>query len=108
MASTPTQQPDLDAIDNPTPLRWSLNDVLWGDDSVIVLLSGPAGEPYWLELDPERAAVLRQDLAGPDGEETHVVADGSDDPEHVDGCPGCEPAPAVPVVSSAAENGDAS
>jgi len=26
--------------------------------------------------------------------ETHVVADGSDDPEHVDGCPGCEPATA--------------
>jgi hypothetical protein len=34
---------------------------------VTVLLSGPAGEPYWLELDPERAAVLREDLAGPDG-----------------------------------------
>ncbi|MFD4257753.1 hypothetical protein ACFWR9_08975 [Streptomyces sp. NPDC058534] len=57
-----------DAVD-PTPLRWGLNDVLWGDDdSVIVLLSGPGGEPYWLELDPERAAVLRQDLAGPDRE----------------------------------------
>jgi hypothetical protein len=40
---------------------------MWGDDdSVTVLLSGPDGEPYWLELDPERAAVLRQDLAGPD------------------------------------------
>ncbi|MFF4536591.1 hypothetical protein [Streptomyces aureus] len=24
------------------------------------------------------------------GAETHVVADGSDDPEHVDDCPGCE------------------
>jgi hypothetical protein len=53
--------------DDPTPLRWGLNDVMWGDDdSVTVLLSGPDGEPYWLELDPERAAVLRQDLAGPD------------------------------------------
>lgn len=52
--------------DNPTPLRWGLNDVMWGDDDTItVLLSGPNGEPYWLELDPERAAVLRQDLAGP-------------------------------------------
>jgi hypothetical protein len=30
-------------------------------------------------------------------EETHVVADGSDDPEHVDDCPGCPP----PVVVSA-------
>jgi hypothetical protein len=51
---------------NPTQLRWGLNDVMWGDDdSVTVLLSGPDGEPYWLELDPERAAVLREDLAGP-------------------------------------------
>lgn len=56
----PTTAPD------PTPLRWGLNDVLWGDDNTVtVCLSGPAGEPYWLELDPERAAVLRQDLAGP-------------------------------------------
>ncbi|MFJ7999015.1 hypothetical protein ACIQ7D_17970 [Streptomyces sp. NPDC096310] len=59
-------EPDIAAADNPTPLRWSLNDVLWGDDdSVIVLLSGPDREPYWLELDPEHAAVLREDLAGP-------------------------------------------
>jgi hypothetical protein len=36
---------------------------------VTVLLSGPGGEPYWLELDLERAAVLRQDLAGPPAEE---------------------------------------
>lgn len=51
---------------NPTQLRWGLNDVIWGDDlSVIVLLSGPNGEPYWLELDAERAAALREDLAGP-------------------------------------------
>ena len=56
---------------DPTPLRWGLNDVMWGDDdSVIVLLSGPDGEPYWLELDAERAAALRQDLAGPDGDDT--------------------------------------
>lgn len=54
--------------DNPTQLRWGLNDVMWGDDdSVIVLMSGPDLEPYWLELDTERAAVLRQDLAGPEG-----------------------------------------
>ena len=66
---------DLASADNPTPLRWGLNDVLWSDDdTVIVLLSGPDGEPYWLELDPERAAVLRQDLAGPDGEEPSARA----------------------------------
>lgn len=57
---------DLASADNPTHLRWGLNDVLWSDDdSVIVLLSGPDREAYWLELDPERAAVLREDLAGP-------------------------------------------
>jgi hypothetical protein len=60
---------DLAAAENPTQLRWGLDDVQWGDDdSVIVMLSGPDREPYWLELDQERAAVLRQNLAGPDGE----------------------------------------
>jgi len=54
----------------PTPLRWGLDDVMYGDDDhVIVLLSGPDREPYWLNLDPERAAALRQCLAGPDGEQ---------------------------------------
>lgn len=65
-----TPATDIAAADNPTQLRWGLNDVLWGDDdTVIVMLSGPDREPYWLELDPERAAVLRQDLAGPPAEE---------------------------------------
>ncbi|GAA4823921.1 hypothetical protein [Streptomyces ziwulingensis] len=59
-----------DASD-PSPLRWGLGDVLWGDDgSTIVMLSGPEGEPYWLELEAERAAALRDDLAGPDGQPT--------------------------------------
>lgn len=57
----------------PTLLRWGLDDLEYGDDgSVTVLLSGPAGEPYWLELEPERAAALRDGLAGPDGEESAV------------------------------------
>lgn len=64
-AASPTAIADAD---NPTPLRWGLDDVLWGDDdSVTILMSGPDREPYWLELDPERAAGLRQNLAGPDG-----------------------------------------
>lgn len=59
--------PDPTTADDPTPLRWGLNDVLYGDDDTItVCLSGPDREPYWLELDRERAAVLRDDLAGPD------------------------------------------
>lgn len=57
-----------DAERDPIPLRWGLNDVEWcDDDNVIVLLSGPDGEPYTLELEPSQAAVLREDLAGPDG-----------------------------------------
>ncbi|MFE7328045.1 hypothetical protein ACFU8W_24240 [Streptomyces sp. NPDC057565] len=63
--------PDLAAADNPTRLRWGLDDVLWGDDgTATVLLSGPQGEPYWLELGVERAAALRQNLAGPGQDET--------------------------------------
>lgn len=59
----------------PTQLRWGLNDVMWGDDdNVTVLLSGPNGEPYWLELDQERANTLREDLAGPSNEPTARAA----------------------------------
>ncbi|WP_159024368.1 hypothetical protein, partial [Streptomyces scabiei] len=57
--------PDFQA--EPVQLRWGLNDIMYGDDdTTTVMLSGPDREPYWLELDPERAAVLRDDLAGPD------------------------------------------
>ena len=48
----------------PMRLRWGLDDVEYADDgSIVVLLSGPAGEPYVLELDRERAAALREALA---------------------------------------------
>lgn len=57
-----------DMMRDPIPLRWGLNDVGWADDdNVFVLLSGPNREPYTLELEPSLAAVLRDDLAGPDG-----------------------------------------
>ncbi|MFC8583485.1 hypothetical protein ACFUGD_02745 [Streptomyces sp. NPDC057217] len=62
-----TDQPDPTTADDPTPLRWGYGDVLHGDDdSIIVCLSGPTREPYWLELDPERAAALRKDLTPED------------------------------------------
>lgn len=52
---------------DPIPLRWGLDDIEHGDDdTVTVLLSGPDGRPYWLELDPERANVLREALAETD------------------------------------------
>ncbi|WP_328721766.1 hypothetical protein OHT52_21245 [Streptomyces sp. NBC_00247] len=51
----------------PTQLRWGLDDVMWGDDdTTTIMLSGPDGAPYWLELDPERAAALRDSLGGPE------------------------------------------
>lgn len=57
---------DPTTADDPIPLRWGLGDVLHGDDdSTTVCLSGPDREPYWLELDPERAAALRDDLTPP-------------------------------------------
>ncbi|MFD6335332.1 hypothetical protein ACFWGI_37925 [Streptomyces niveus] len=62
---------DLAASDSPIQLRWGLDDVLWGDDgTIIVMLSGPQGEPYWLELGEERAVALRQNLTGPRQDET--------------------------------------
>jgi hypothetical protein len=42
----------------------------------------PLPVPEW--VDAVRRAAL------PAAEETHVVADDSSDPEHVDDCPGCE------------------
>ncbi|ARX81574.1 hypothetical protein SMD44_00972 [Streptomyces alboflavus] len=59
--------PSVADADDPTQLRWGLGDVLYGDDdTTTVLMSGPAGEPYWLELDPDRAAALRDSLTSPD------------------------------------------
>jgi len=53
------------------------------------------GQFMWLSLEGEKAArfcparlTLVEDAEA--AEETHVVADDSDDPEHVDDCPGCE------------------
>lgn len=58
----------------PVQLRWGLDDVQYGDDGTItVMLSDPARKPYWLELDRELAAVLRANLAGPDGEQRRVL-----------------------------------
>lgn len=66
--AAPTAE-DLAAADDPTHLRWGLDNVLWGDDdTVIVLMSDEERRPYWLELDPERATVLRRNLAGPNRE----------------------------------------
>ncbi|MEU5596859.1 hypothetical protein [Streptomyces sp. NPDC020298] len=38
---------------------------------------------------PEWVTAVRQAIQEP-AEESHVVADDSDDPEHIDDCPGCE------------------
>lgn len=66
----PTTLPPAPAPDpEPTLLWWALDDVLYGDDdTTTVLLSDTRGRPYWLEMQPDRAAALRQNLAGPDAE----------------------------------------
>ncbi|MEE1814242.1 hypothetical protein PUR59_04300 [Streptomyces sp. SP18ES09] len=66
-AQPTTAAPDPTTADDPTPLRWGLDDVFHNDDdTVTICLSGPDGEPYWLGLEPERAQALRDDLAEPD------------------------------------------
>lgn len=63
-APTATPQPEAEA--EPVPLRWGLDDVMYGDDdTTTLLLSGPNSEPYWLELGPERTAALQDCLTGP-------------------------------------------
>jgi hypothetical protein len=50
-----------------------------------------AGQFLWLDLAGGRGARFCPARLTPvDAEETHVVADDSDDPEHIDDCPGCE------------------
>lgn len=49
------------------------------------------------ELRAEMGLVTHPATTQP-GEETHVVADDSDDPEHVDDCPGCDVATAARPV----------
>jgi hypothetical protein len=59
---------NADVARDPIELRWGLNDVFWNDDdTVTVLLSDADGQPYHLELEPDRAVVLQVDLAGPGG-----------------------------------------
>jgi hypothetical protein len=51
------------------------------------------GQFMWLDLAASRGAKFCPARLTPveqADEETHVVADDSDDPEHVDDCPGCE------------------
>ncbi|MGW1219495.1 hypothetical protein ACWD6O_34495 [Streptomyces californicus] len=66
LLGTSTAEGGSVAEQEPTSLRWGLDDVMYGDDdTTTVLLSGRDREPYWLELDPERTAALRDALAGP-------------------------------------------
>ncbi|MFF8918032.1 hypothetical protein ACF08M_33200 [Streptomyces sp. NPDC015032] len=72
-----TCAPDPTTADDPVPLRWGHGDVLHSDDNTtIVCLSGPGGRPYWLELEPERAQALRDDLTPPAAEpDVHPAAE---------------------------------
>ncbi|GGW81994.1 hypothetical protein [Streptomyces griseoloalbus] len=53
------------------------------------------GDFLWIDLAANKGAQFcpaRLTPVEPAAEEAHVVADDSDDPEHVDDCPGCAPA----------------
>ena len=50
---------------------------------------GPDGWPVTWEVSPSRVAEVLRELLTVTTEETHIVADDSSDPEHVDDCPGC-------------------
>lgn len=66
----------VDEEQTPVQLRWGLDDIMYGDDdTTTVMLSDDQRRPYWLELDPERTAVLRQYLAGPNAEPAGELAD---------------------------------
>ncbi|MEU8740647.1 hypothetical protein [Streptomyces halstedii] len=95
---------ETDEEREPIQLRWGLDDVMYGDDdTTTVLLSGPGGDPYWVELDPERTAALRDALAGPDAAVPPAPADraavlreaadyvGNDDTCDCGGCDSCVP-----------------
>lgn len=51
-----------------------------------------AGDFMWISLATDQHARFCPARLTPveDTDETHVVADDSDDPEHIDDCPGCE------------------
>lgn len=73
--ATVADQPDTETeAPAPIPLRWGLDDVMYGDDdTTVVMLSGPNREPYWVELDTERTDALRNALAGPEPEAAPTV-----------------------------------
>ncbi|MEU2426950.1 hypothetical protein ABZ619_39060 [Streptomyces sp. NPDC007851] len=70
---TPSAPAGVVEEQTPVQLRWGLDDIQYGDDgTTIVMLSDEERRPYWLELEPDRAAALRADLAGPDSDEQLV------------------------------------
>lgn len=105
----------------PVQLRWGLDDVEYGDDeTATVMLSGANGEPYWVELDPERAAALRAALAGPATNEPaetspadtasnlpYVFTDRDGDMITVDPAPDALHAPSV-IITAYTNDGDES
>lgn len=87
-----------DQPEDGTPWPWLRVSVDTGGDPAVLL--NPAQARYlaeqllgWADDAAGIRDAARQAAGQPDAvEETHIVADDSDDPEHVDDCPGCETA----------------
>ncbi|MGW5929324.1 hypothetical protein ACWF2L_24195 [Streptomyces anulatus] len=105
------RRPAEPATVGPTMLWWGLDDVLLGDDDkTTVLLSDDQRRPYWLELEPERTASLRDALAGPAGNKPapRVLTPGEHDRawnaiEGAAGEPGADPGTILNAVLGALE-----
>ncbi|MHB9862156.1 hypothetical protein [Streptomyces sp. YIM S03343] len=73
-----------------------------GDETADFTGSRPCGHDDYHDPHPwhERPGIWCPGISVADDEETHVVADSSDDPEHIDDCPGCETAAARPAATT--------
>ncbi|MEV6074953.1 hypothetical protein AB0L80_07580 [Streptomyces sp. NPDC052069] len=104
---------------NTTPAVWSDGDPLM--EAVASAVWEQCRTENSIVVDDPRniaavAATVARQLLGTTtaaAEETHFVTDDSDDPEHTDDCPGCEPAPPAPadraaILRDAADHLDAS
>lgn len=96
----PTQTPEADWTDTPAIAVGDRYDCRHGGDSVTVARLWPLDNGHRavdFKYDDGGASALPLESfyrayrpeAAPDAEAAHVVADDSDDPEHVDDCPGC-------------------
>ncbi|MFD8710376.1 ParB N-terminal domain-containing protein [Streptomyces anulatus] len=110
MPTSPTPAADRPADQLRARLRAAAQRALESLDSLIADHQDPGAETLGARYElarelsntsPEVARQLLGTTETEDDEETHVVTDDSDNPEHTDDCPGCEPAPPAPADRAA-------